>query len=478
MELKDKLNNDYISIKTLDVYDKIYLITEKQLSQMNMRKVKELYNDITEIYNIKYVYNDYFITNEGYRLTIKDIITATNVKTLKGVDVSVLSTPKYKKLLEVVLEGYKDYLKLINRNKTDYDVYLFDVHHNMKDTVIFDKLRCMWETLGVCDVITKQNVVFSYCKMLGFMLIPDASKRFMCSFYSPISGIGKTFGTKVLLNHTNGLVYRKTEFQEVNRFTFGDLRGNDFMIIDDLPIERQNDLCGVLNNIVSNHMVNCEKKGVDCVVVDDVRCRPLLTLNYPFRPSNDCSNLVECKLIELETNKRCDLSNEEIEIVSRTIQTINQLPQSDFNDFYVLCCNMYLEDANFIQSHLVSNKPDDYLSLCFDQLIDSNKLNEVVLGQTRLSDIVISQDKLKDPYNKQIHDELRKIYFYICKVISKTKDFNKLVKTLKSDSLFFSHKTYSLSYSKNFVINEELLKFIKSFKPQTPIIISDDELPF
>ena len=447
-------------VKRLADVEKQYIVDEKTLIRMN-RTCDEASAELIEAYGIQFKYNTHFFDTDGYRLDFDTLVSRTNIITLKNRCVSLDSSPRYETLLRKRFNDCENYLRRQKSQMELSKVYFYNVidgDNDINNSVIFNKLKNLWESLKLIDFRTKENIVYSYCKMIGFNLVTDLSLRYFTCLYSDVSGWGKTSLTKMLFAHTSGTVFSKSGLQNVNQFTFKNVAGSDFMIFDDFPKHLQNELATELNNVVSNRCTTSEGKGIDSVDYDGVYSRPILTQNIKFRPSNDTSNLIDQKMLEIETNRRVPLNPNENSFVSRVMEEIEHMPQEEFDIFFNACVKLYLDDKDgFITNHTLSGNDNEYYQMCINDIIDPVKLYTV--EYKKLSDLcVVHQFGYTDSEEKK---NKRQSYFYICKRLSKTcSDFSC---SLRSSDLWFSGKAYSSSECKNYKLNDIVLSELKHY---------------
>lgn len=461
-------------VKKLADIEKQYIIDEKTLIRLN-KTCDEASSELIEAYGIQFKYNTHFFDSDGYRLDFDTLVSRTNVLTLKNCCVSLDSSPRYETLLRKRFNDCENYLK---RQKTQMElskVYFYNVidgDNDINNSIIFNKLKDLWEKLKLIDFRTKENIVYSYCKMIGFNLVTDLSLRYFTCLYSDVSSWGKTSITKLLFSRTSGIVFSKSGLQNVNQFTFKKVGGSDFMIFDDFPKHLQNELTTELNNVVSNKCTTSEGKGVDAVDYDGVYIRPILTQNVKFRPSNDCSNLIDQKMLEIETNRRVPLNQEEKAAVSNVVEELFKLDQHEFDVFFNACVKLYLDDKeSFITNHTLAGNDIEYYQTCLNDIIDPHKL--YYNGNKKLSDVCIT--KSIGFFDNEEKKNKRQSYFYVCKRLSKM--YSEFTCALLSSDLQFSGKAYSSNECKNYKLNEDILNELKHYV-DIPENNDDDNIPF
>lgn len=447
-------------VKKLADIEKQYIIDEKTLIRLN-KSCDEASAELIEAYGIQFKYNTHFFDNDGYRLDFDTLVSRTNVLTLKNCCVSLDSSPRYEMLLRKRFNDCENYLKRQKEQMELSKVYFYNVIDNDNDinkSIIFNKLKDLWEKIKLIDFRTKENIVYSYCKMIGFNLVTDLSLRYFTCLYSDVSGWGKTSITKLLFSHTSGIVFSKSGLQNVNQFTFKKVGGSDFMIFDDFPKHLQNELTTELNNVVSNKCTTSEGKGIDAVDYDGIYIRPILTQNVKFRPSNDNSNLIDQKMLEIETNRRVPLNSNERTAVSKVVEELLHLDQYEFDVFFNACVKLYLDDKeSFITNHTLAGNDIEYYQTCLNDVIDPCKL--YYNGNKKLSDVCIT--KSSGFFDTEEKKNKRQSYFYICKRLSKM--YSEFTCALRSNDLGFSGKAYSSNECKNYKLNEDILNELKQY---------------
>lgn len=450
-----------LHVKNLADAEKEYIIDEKTLIRLH-KTCDEASAELIDAYGIQFKYNTHFFDEEGYKLEFDTLISRTNIITLKGRCVSLDSSPRYETLLR---KRFKDCENYLRRQKSQMElskIYFYSVKeglNDINDSVIFCKLRDLWDKLKLIDIRTKENIVYSYCKMIGFNLVTDLSLRYFTCLYSDVSGWGKTKITHALLDHTSGTVFSKSGLQHVNQFTWKNVAGSDFMLLDDFPKHLQNELATELNNVVSNNCSTSEGKGVDAVDYDGVYSRPILTQNIKFRPSNDHTNLIDQKMLEIETNRRLPLNPVERDAVSSVVDDLRKrTSQDDFDLFFNACVKLYLDDKeSFISNHTLAGNDLEYYHTCLNDVIDSNKL--YCHGFKKLSDICITPSNTF--FDNEEKKNKRQSYFYICKRLSRS--YSDLACTLRSNDLSFSGKSYGAGDFKNYKLDDDLVEELKRF---------------
>lgn len=453
-----------LHVKKLSDVAKQYTVDEKTLIRLD-KSCDSAAQELLSAYDIQFKYNTHFFDSKGYRLDIDTLIKRTNVITLKSASVSIDSRPYCVALLQKRFDDCDDYLRRTKTQSELDNVFLYNVLDNcdINDSVIFNRLKDIWGKIGLIDIRTKENICYSYCRMLGFNLVTDLALRYFTCIYSDVSSWGKTAITNILLEHTAGKTCTMSGAQTVNQFTFSNVAGSDFLLVDDFPYNLQSQLATELNNIVSNRRTLSEKKGKDAIDYNGVYIRPILSQNVRFRPSNDTTNLVDQKMLEIETNKRKPLNEAEKNMVSGLYTDLanpNIITQHDYDIFFNVCVKLYLDDANsFITTHTLAGNDLEYYKTCLEDVIDIRKL--YANGYKKLSDICIKPETFFDQEEKK---NKRVSYFYICRRLSKTYSTDST--TLRASDIAFSSKTYAPSECKNYILTTELLNEIRQYMPQ------------
>jgi hypothetical protein len=370
---------------------------------------------------------------------------------------------------------FNDCENYLRRQKAQMElskVYFYSVRecdNDINKSIIFNKLKDLWGKLNLIDFRTKENIVYSYCKMIGLNLVTDLSLRYFTCLYSDVSGWGKTVITHLLFAHTSGTVFSKSGLQNINQFTFKNVAGSDFMILDDFPKHLQNELATELNNVVSNRCSTSEGKGVDAVDYDGIYTRPILTQNIKFRPSNDTTNLIDQKMLEIETNRRLPLNSIERDAVSNTVSELEHLSQDEFDVFFNACVKLYLDDKeSFISNHTLSGNDVEYYQTCLNDVIDANKL--YCAGYKKLSEICVAP--INGYFDNEEKKNKRQSYFYVCKRLSKT--YSEYTCSLRSGDLQFAGKAYGAGECKNYKLNDAILSELKQYIENPCETVFDD----
>jgi hypothetical protein len=449
-----------LHVKKLADVEKQYIIDEKTLVRLN-KSCDEASAELIDAYGIQFKYNTHFFDDEGYKLDFGTLASRTNVITLKNCSVSLDSCPRYETLLRKRFNDCENYLRRQKSQMELSKIYFYNVkdgNNDINESVIFHKLKYLWGKLNLIDIRTKENIVYSYCKMIGFNLVSDLSLRYFTCLYSDVSGWGKTQITHALFERTSGTIFSKSGLQNINQFTFKNVAGSDFMLLDDFPKHLQNELATELNNIVSNRCTTSEGKGVDAVDYDGIYTRPILTQNIKFRPSNDTTNLIDQKMLEIETNRRLPLNPVEREATSNIVDELKHLPQGDFDIFFNACVKLYLDDKeSFIDNHTLSGNDLDYYQTCLNDVIDAHKL--YCHGYKKLSDICV--EPTNSFFDNEEKKNKRQSYFYVCKRLSRA--YSALTCTLRSGDLSFSGKAYGANEFKNYKLDAEILNELKQY---------------
>lgn len=460
-------NIDTVHIKKYDGDDKMFVIDEATLNGDGMT-VKDVCETLKSCFKIKYFYNYNFVNENNERLTMDDILKHTHISLVrKNKHHCELATANgaMKRNLEDRIKLLKNYISATQRiGGVQFRVYNKTDNVEKTDSLIYNKLSEVWGQLQIQDVDDDCPMVDSYCKALGFMLANDRSKRYFVCLYSELKGWGKTSITSLLLKHTNGQYTQYGNKRTTNQFTMANIPGNDFYQIDDLTIQNQSEICGTINNVVSNNASNSEFKSKDEEYVCDLSCRILLTTNIPFLPRQDTYGLCDHKMIELTSKARDDLSSYENTLVSNAYVYICNMGEDnplEYDKFFNLCVKMYEDDPEFITRHLRSVKSkDEYLDASIAGVIDRDALKSACAG--------MALHKLLKPrylaytdrsVDKESRKTMKAAYLKVCDALYKK--FNLRPLSLADDATVLWARCQGKQAKCNFELNDAAIAYLK-----------------
>lgn len=460
-------NIDMVHIKKYDGDDKMFVIDEATLNGDGMT-VKDVCETLKSCFKIKYFYNYNFVNENNERLTMDDILKHTHISLVrKNKHHCELATSNgtTKRNLEDRIKLLKNYISATQRiGGVQFRVYNKTDDVEKTDSLIYSKLSDVWGQLQIQDVDDDCPMVDSYCKALGFMLANDRSKRYFVCLYSELKGWGKTSITSVLLKNTNGQYSQYGNKRTTNQFTMANIPGNDFYQIDDLTIQNQTEICGTINNVVSNNASNSEKKTKDEEYICDLSCRILLTTNIPFLPRQDTYGLCDNKMIEITSKARDDLSSYENALVSDAYLYIRDMSENDpseYDKFYNLCVKMYEDDPEFITRHLRSVKSkDEYLDASIAGVIDRGTLENahsgIALCKLLKSRYLAYTDRSID---KESRKTMKSAYLKVCDALYKK--FNLKPLSLADDATVLWARCQGKQAKCNFELNDAAITYLK-----------------
>lgn len=460
-------NIDIVHVKKYDGDDKMFVIDEATLNGDGMT-VKDVCETLKSCFKIKYFYNYNFINENNERLTMDDILKHTHISLVrKNKHHCELATSNgtTKRNLEDRIKLLKNYISATQRiGGIQFRVYNKTDNVEKADSLIYNKLSEVWGQLQIQDVDDDCPMVDSYCKALGFMLANDRSKRYFVCLYSELKGWGKTSITSILLKNTNGQYSQYGNKRTTNQFTMANIPGNDFYQIDDLTIQNQTEICGTINNVVSNNASNSEKKTKDEEYICDLSCRILLTTNIPFLPRQDTYGLCDNKMIEITSKARDDLSPYENTLAANAYIYIRDMRENDpleYDKFYNLCVKMYEDDPEFITRHLRSVKSkDEYLDASIAGVIDMESLKNAYSG--------IALCKLLKPrylaytdhsIDKESRRTMKAAYLKVCDALYKK--FNLKALSLADDATVLWARCQGKQAKCNFELNDAAIAYLK-----------------
>lgn len=451
---------------------KVFYI-EESLLKGNGLSLENKYNIIKHVYNIEYVYNNNFITKEGHRLTIEDIITSTQVevkynnkKEYIDVDYNKNNLRKYTILLNNVLNHIQEVQNTSDIRFKLYSKYDIedDINLAKKDSKIYTILESAWEKLNIKDIDDECNIVSSYSKLYAFIINGRFEDRCFAYLCSPITGWGKSYMTRLLLEHTNGVYRSCGQKKEFSKFSMSNIPGSDFYQIDDPTSDNHSDLCRILNEVIATHTTTSEKKSYDEVIYKDVNCKFIVTANILFNPRNDNTNLALCKMIEVITNTRDVFSRQERLYIQDIMNEIANLPQDEYDKYNNLCIRLLEEDPEFISRHLRVNKNiDETLETAFNDIIDISLLERAKEG-CKLSEITNTRNNDNRSIDKDVIRSKRSAYIKICDTLDRK--FNLNACSLSSSSTYIYNRSYGIKDKKNFYMTRESLEYIASILSQ------------
>ena len=452
-----------VNVKKYEHDDKMFVIDEATLQGDGMT-LKEVCDTLIYAFNIKYFYNCNFINRDNERITWNDILKHTHINAIrKGRRTCNLaaSNNSVKSQLEVQFKSLQKYVSQQQQiNNMIFRLYNDAVVSDKSNCAIYNTLSKLWNDLNIQDADDECAMIDSYCKALGFMLTNDMSKRYFVCLYSKIKGWGKTAFTNLFLTHTNGVYSQYGQKKSVNQFSMSNIAGNDFYQIDDITLSNQTEMCGIINNVVSNFTTNSERKGRDEEYITDVICRMILTTNIPFMPRDDTFGLCDNKMIEITSNVRDDLSLNESKLVAHTLETISAMSQSEYDKFFNLCVQMYVDDDAFITRHLRINKArDEVLDTSIADTIDFDEIKRARAG-CKLSDVLKYNYRCcSERYaNKDDIKSMRIAYSKVCDTLDRK--FNLKPCSLASDKTSIYSRSYGVRDKRNFILNDEAIDFL------------------
>lgn len=461
------MNNKIINIKKYNHIDKMFVLDESTVLGDGLSFV-DLCKQLMRVFNIKCYYNCNFINKDNERLTMEDILKHTHVNMKrKGRRTCCLvsSNSTMQKQLETHIKNLQRYLYEYQKlNGYSFRLYNEVPIDNTSDSEIYNIMSDVWNKLNINDDDDNCPMIDSYCKAMGFALTNDMSKRYFVCLFSKIKGWGKTAFTNVLLRHTNGVYGQYGQKKTINQFSMSDIAGKDFYQLDDISFNNQTDMCGNINNVVSNFTTNREKKGKDEEYLTNVICRIIITTNIPFIPRDDTTGLCDTKMIEITSNTRDILSTKECMLVSKAVEQINNLPQSEFDKFYNLCVKLYNEDEGFIERHLRANKlRDEVLECSIAEMFDYESIKKAKAGDTLTSILKSEYIKSKDdPRRSVIKEELKQWQISYAKVCdSLDRKFNPKSCSYDKSYCLIYNSNKGPSYKRNFIITNDIIEFIK-----------------